>query len=119
MPVRVLVVDDDADIRMLLGMTLPLSGVFEVVDEAIDGEQAVAKAAAHLPDLILMDVMMPGLGGIEATRRIKAEHPDMIVVGFTASGDEGAAGMMSAGATAVVDKASVGRLTDLLEQLKT
>ena len=119
MSVRVLIVDDDADIRLLLSMTLPLSGMFEVVDEAVDGEEAVAKAAAHRPDLILMDVMMPGLGGIEATRQIKEQHPHMIVVGFTASGEEGAAGMMNAGATAVVDKASVGRLTDLLEQLKT
>ena len=119
MPVRVLVVDDDADIRMLLGMTLPLSGMFEVVDEAHDGEQALAKAAEHQPDLILMDVMMPGLGGVAATRMIKERFPDMMVVGFTASGDEGAAAMMGAGASAVVDKASVGRLTDLLEQLKT
>lgn len=117
MPARVLVVDDDQDIRMLLAMTLPLSGMFEVVGEAIDGEEAVAKAEEHEPDLILMDVMMPGMGGIEATRRLKQKHPSMIIVGFTASGDEGAAAMMSAGATAVVDKAAVGRLTDLLEQL--
>ena len=119
MAVRVLVVDDDADIRMLLSMTFPMSGMFEVVAEAVDGEEAVDKANEHRPDLILMDVMMPGLGGVEATRLIKEEFPAMIIVGFTASGDEGAASMMSAGATAVVDKAAVGRLTDLLEQLNT
>ena len=119
MAVRVLVVDDDADIRMLLGLTLPMSGMFEVVDEAVDGEEAVAKANEHRPDLILMDVMMPGLGGVAATRMIKEQFPAMIIVGFTASGDEGAAAMMSAGATAVVDKAAVGRLTDLLEQLNS
>ena len=119
MAVKVLVVDDDADIRTLLGITLPLSGMFEVVDEAVDGEEGVQKAKQHRPDLILMDVMMPGMGGIQATRQIKEEFPGMIIVGFTASGDEGAAAMMSAGASAVVDKAAVGRLTDLLEQLNS
>lgn len=117
MAVRVLVVDDDQDIRMLLGMTLPLSGFFEVVGEAVDGEEAIGKADSLQPDVVLMDVMMPGVGGVEATRLIKQKHPSMIIVGFTASGDEGAAALMSAGATAVVDKAAVGRLADLLEQL--
>lgn len=119
MAVKVLVVDDDPDIRTLLAMTLPLSGIFEVVGEAVDGEEAVRLTAQHLPDLVLMDVMMPGLNGIEATRLIKEQHPQVIVVGFTASGDEGSAALMTAGATAVVDKAAVGRLLDLLEQFKT
>lgn len=119
MAAKVLIVDDHDDIRMLLAMTLPLSGLFEVVGEAVDGQEAVDKAAALSPDLILMDVMMPGIDGIEATRMIRKAHPNMVIIGFTASGDEGAAAMMNAGATAVVDKASVGRLTDLLEQIQS
>lgn len=119
MAARVLVVDDDEDIRILLTMTLPFSGMFEVVGEAVDGHDALGKAESLRPDLVLMDVMMPGLGGIEATRLIKEQYPSMIIVGFTAAGDEGTTAMMKAGASAVVDKAAVDGLADLLEKLKT
>lgn len=114
---RVLVVDDDEDIRLLLTLTLPFSGSFDVVGQAVDGRDALEKADSLRPDLVVMDVMMPGLGGIEATRQMKQRYPSTVVVGFTASGDEGTWAMMDAGATTVVDKAAVGGLSDVLERL--
>ena len=67
----VLIVDDDADIRMFLALTLELNG-FDTV-EASDGEEGLAKAVAHAPSVILMDVMMPRIDGIEAIRRLRAD----------------------------------------------
>lgn len=116
MPARVLVVDDDPDIRMLLGVTLPFSEAgLEVVGEATNGAESVRLTEELDPDLVLMDVMMPDMGGIEATRQIKQRFPDVPVVGFSASGDEGVAEMLEAGAVAVFDKAEVAHLADRLE----
>lgn len=71
---RLMLVDDDASIRQVLREYFALApGEFEVVAEAADGCDAVEKAASLKPDVILMDVRMPRMGGIEATRRIKRE----------------------------------------------
>jgi DNA-binding NarL/FixJ family response regulator len=59
-----------------------------VVAEANDGDEAVALAARHLPDVAVLDIQMPGTSGIEATRRIKAEHPDVRVLVLTAYDDD-------------------------------
>ncbi len=72
MPKKVIIaVDDEPDIRHLVRFCLENSGEFEVL-EARNGEEAIALAAAHRPALIVMDVRMPGIGGIEACRRLKA-----------------------------------------------
>jgi two-component system cell cycle response regulator DivK len=68
---RILVVEDQEDNRKIL-RDLLTSADFEVI-EAEDGETGLAAAAAHRPDLILMDVQLPGLDGYEATRRLKAD----------------------------------------------
>ncbi|MGW2815162.1 response regulator [Streptomyces sp. NPDC001415] len=74
--IRVLVVDDQFLIRAgLVGLLRAAPGI-EVVGEAGDGAEAVRQAAATRPDVILMDIRMPGTSGIEATRRILAEAPD-------------------------------------------
>ena len=67
----IIAVDDEPDIRALVGFCLKSSGDFEVL-EAKSGEEAIALAIAHRPILIVMDVRMPGIGGIEACRRLKA-----------------------------------------------
>jgi two-component system cell cycle response regulator DivK len=68
---RILVIEDQADNRQIL-RDLLTSADFEVI-EAVDGEAGLAAAAAHRPDLILMDIQLPGLDGYEATRRLKAD----------------------------------------------
>jgi two-component system cell cycle response regulator DivK len=102
---RILVVDDHADNRRILRDLLGSAG-FEVL-EATTGEEAVAQAAAAVPDLILMDIQLPGIDGYEATRRIKATEalrriPLIVVTSYALSGDDAKA--LAAGADAYVAK---------------
>src|SRR4051794_36056251 len=83
---RILVAEDETIIRLDLRALLERSG-FEVVAEAHDGEEAVALAREHEPDLAIMDVKMPRLDGIEAARRILDERPIPIVM-LTAYGQD-------------------------------
>lgn len=83
-PQRVLIADDSADMREMWSLWLTSWGF--TVDEACNGAEAVAKARAHPPDLVLMDLWMPVLDGLEATRELKA-HPataDIPVLALTA-----------------------------------
>ncbi|MFG3206577.1 response regulator [Streptomyces sp. NPDC048192] len=75
MTVRVLVVDDQEIVRTALRLVIDRREGLSVVGEAGDGEEAVALAAALCPDVVLMDVRMPGTTGVEATRRIVREWP--------------------------------------------
>ncbi|HEX7275779.1 MAG TPA: response regulator, partial [Acidimicrobiales bacterium] len=79
-PIRVLLADDTASVRMLLRGTLEASTAFEVVGEAGDGAQAVAMAAALQPDMVLLDLAMPILGGMEAIPQIRSCAPGARVV---------------------------------------
>lgn len=87
MPIRILLVDDHPLFRQGLKSLLTVSGM-EVVGEASDGTEAIAKVRELHPDLVLMDLLMPGMGGLEATRLIKAERPELPVVILTASEEE-------------------------------
>lgn len=71
-PIRVLIVDDQAMVRQGFTVLLGIQPDIEVVGEAREGREAIAKAAETAPDVVLMDIRMPGLDGIEATRRIAA-----------------------------------------------
>jgi two-component system NarL family response regulator len=84
----VLIVDDHALFRRGLQLVLGVESDLEIVGEASDGFEAVDAAAALLPDVVLMDVRMPGLGGIEATRRIRNAQPNIKIVMLTVSEDE-------------------------------
>src|SRR5688572_2869993 len=81
--VRVLVVDDHRLLRQELRNILRFYREFTVVGEAVDGVQACELAQELQPDVILMDVHMPHMNGIEATRRIKAMLPQVIVIGLS------------------------------------
>ncbi|MGV4985670.1 response regulator [Streptomyces sp. NPDC001709] len=106
---RVLVVDDQFLIRAGLVGLLEAAPGFEVVGEAGDGEQAVRLAAETRPDVILMDIRMPGVNGIEATERILAEadgHPPRVLVLTTFDLDEYVYGALRAGASGFLLKDS-------------
>ncbi len=78
-PLRVLVVDDQAPFRLAARLVLKRAEGFELVGEAGTGEEAVERVASLVPDLVLMDINMPGINGIEATRRIVADAPSTVV----------------------------------------
>ena len=101
----VLVVDDHQDNRRILRDLLRSAG-YEVI-EATTGEDGVATARARTPDLILMDIQLPGIDGYEATRRIKSDEglrriPLIVVTSYALSGDDAKA--LAAGADAYVAK---------------
>lgn len=87
-PVRVLIVDDHRIVLEGLAALLDSVDGIEVVGEATSGEQAVALAGTANPDVVLMDVDMPGIGGVEATRRIRATHPGVAILMLTMYGED-------------------------------
>jgi DNA-binding NarL/FixJ family response regulator len=94
---RVLLVDDQDLVRQGLRLILELAGL-EVVAEARDGAEAVAAAAEHAPDVVLMDLRMPVMDGVEATRRITAAGPARVVALTTFDVDEHVVDALRAGA---------------------
>ncbi len=84
---KVLLVDDHASIRASLRQLLELRPGYQVVGEGANGREAVAAVDAHEPDVVLMDMNMPVMNGVEATREIKERHPGVKVLALTAFGD--------------------------------
>ncbi|MGN6242410.1 MAG: response regulator [Motilibacteraceae bacterium] len=77
---RVLVVDDHAAYRLALAGVLRRAGDLELVGEAASGEEALDRARELTPDVVVLDVRMPGMGGITAATRLRAEHPGVLVL---------------------------------------
>ncbi|MFT8637142.1 MAG: response regulator transcription factor [Pseudoclavibacter sp.] len=105
--VRVLVVDDHPIVRA--GIVAALSGEpgFQIVGEAGDGADALVQADAVAPSLVLMDLRMPGMGGVEATRRLLVAHPGLLVVVLTTyETDEEILSAIEAGASGYLLKAA-------------
>jgi len=99
MTIRILITDDHKVIRQGLRMVLELDPDLEVVGEASNGEEALRMARRLAPDVVLMDLLMPVMGGIEATGEIRRELPDVEVVALTSVlEDASVAGAIRAGA---------------------
>jgi two-component system, NarL family, response regulator LiaR len=87
-PIRILVVDDHAVVREGLRSFLELQEDFEVVGEAADGEEAVTAAERLRPDVVLMDLVMPGLDGVGAMQRLREQLPSCRVIVLTSFADD-------------------------------
>jgi DNA-binding NarL/FixJ family response regulator len=122
-PVRVLVADDQKVVRDGLSLLLGMLPGVEVIGTAVDGTDAVRQARATLPDVVLMDLSMPNCDGVEATRLIAGQQPDVQVVVLTAFADDdsvfaalraGARGYLTknAGAGEILQALSVVRAGD-------
>jgi len=104
-PVRVLLADDQRLVRESLATLLGLLGGIRLVATASDGEEALALAAEHQPDVVLMDLRMPRMGGIEATRLLRERQPAVRVIALTTyADDESVLGALRAGARGYLTK---------------
>jgi DNA-binding NarL/FixJ family response regulator len=104
-PIRVLLADDQRLVRESLATLLALLGGIELVASASDGEEAVALAIAHRPQVVLMDLRMPRMDGIAATQRLRECLPDVRVIALTTfADDESVLGALRAGARGYLTK---------------
>jgi NarL family two-component system response regulator LiaR len=87
-PIRLLIVDDHAMVRLGLTIFLRPYADLEVVGEAVNGEEALRRCAQDRPDVVLMDLVMPGVDGVAATQRIRQAYPAIQVIALTSFGKE-------------------------------
>jgi DNA-binding NarL/FixJ family response regulator len=107
MSIRIMLVDDHKMLREALRAILEKAGDIELVAEADDGPAALELARALVPDVIVMDIGLVGMSGIEATRRLVAEHPDVKVLGLSTFADRRMVmQMLEAGARGYVVKSA-------------
>ena len=105
---RVLLVDDQTPFRRAARAVVAMTPGFDVVGEAESGEEAVELADSLAPELVLMDVKLPGISGIEATRLVVAAHPGTIVVLLSTYDLDELPGAATSGAVSYVAKDSFG-----------
>ena len=116
MTVRVVIVDDQSPFREAARLVFDLLDDFDVVGEATSGEEGLAMVQALSPDLVLMDINLPGMSGVEATRRLRELHPDVVaVLVSTYEVEDLPRGAATSGALAYVHKEHLD--ADLVEQL--
>ncbi len=116
--IRILVVDDHAVLRDGIRALLAVHDDIEVVGEASEGKEAVTKAQELVPDVVIMDIAMPGMDGLEATRRIRKKHPKMKVLVLTQHDNkEYILSVIKAGASGYVPKRALG--SELVSAIKS
>lgn len=116
---RILVVDDHDLVRMgIVRMLADIEG-YQVVGDAKSGEEAVTKARTLLPDVVLMDVKMPGMGGLEATKKLLVVNPTLKIIAVTACDDDlYPTRLMQAGAVGYVTKgAEFSEITNAIDKV--
>lgn len=117
MKLRVLLADDHALLRDALHMVLEMAPDVEVVGEASNGNDVVEMVGKSGADVVCMDLAMPGLSGVEATRLVLAKYPNVKVIGLSAHRDQRrVAAMIEAGAHGYVVKSNAG--TELLQAIR-
>lgn len=116
--IRILLADDHPLMRIALRTILDSQADFEVVGEVEDGEQAVKTAIELVPDIVIMDISMPNLNGLEATRQIKARCPRIAILALTVHSDsEHILGILEAGAAGYLTKKVFGK--EVLEAIRS
>ena len=114
---RVLVVDDAANLRELLTLLLEVEDDFEVVGTAADGRQAIEAAEALKPDVVLLDLAMPVMDGLQALPELRAQLPNARIVIFSGFEHQAlASAALRAGADAYIEKGT--SVTQLVTQLR-
>ena len=107
--VRVLIVDDQAPFLRAMSAVIEETIGFKIVGEASSGEEAIVTADALLPDLVLMDVNLPGIDGVEATRRLRGRpSPPVVLLLSSYDEDAGARFVVECGAAGYVTKSALG-----------
>lgn len=86
-PIRVVIADDESDVRLLLHIQLELEG-FEIAGEATDGRSAIEQCRDARPDVVILDLLMPGVNGFEAIPTLRRQHPEVAIVAYTAVAGE-------------------------------
>ena len=105
MRIKVLLVDDHAVVRSGLSKFLLVNKDMKLVGEASDGDEAMQKTSLYRPDVVLMDLMMPGMDGITATRRIRQKYPNVKVIALTSFAEPNIVqGALQAGAIGYLQK---------------
>ena len=119
MKTRLMIVDDHEVVRMGLKAALDIEPDFTVVAEAGSGQEAIDKARAHRPDIVLMDVRMDGMDGIEACREIRSEFPDTSVLMLTSFAEEETvlAALLAGAAGYVLKNVARSRLLEALRSV--
>ena len=116
--IKILMVDDHALMRDGIGALLGLHDDIEIVGEASEGKEAIKKARELAPDVIIMDIAMPGMDGLEATRRIRKENPKMKVLVLTQYDTrEYILSAIKAGAAGYIPKRALG--SELVAAIRT
>ena len=116
-PLRVVIIDDSTDIRDVLRLALERDDQYSVVAEAADGETGATLVAEHQPDLVLLDIAMPMMDGLQVLPLIRAEAPGSVVIMLTGLAEEVAAiSAVENGAHGFIRKG--GGISELLDQIR-